>query len=370
MNMKKGTILRALAILLSLCTLAATLAGCAESTGAPDGYAYATCSGEYFRLFVPIGWQVNTESGVSSAYITKNTHVTMEEVYFDPASAQAESETAAESGTDSAADSMAALPEHLRAFANDHVASVSKLQNYTAQKALLNTMGKQPAWDITYEAKVGTVTYRFRQLLTMADGRYYVFTYSSTADQAFDIWLDRIDEVIDNVRFETFPYEGKHERMIPRDANAPDGMKRVSTDEVIYRFYAPDDWVIDNDNGHSLVYASEADRSNVSVMSYLPNAAEDISVQSYWEQCVSEYTNTPSFENFVGGEPDKEQTMGKAAALVYEFSYTMGGVDYQCRQVFTAYRGMVYVMTYTATADRYEAHLDQAIEMQKALTFN
>ncbi len=369
MNMKQRTITitRVLALLLTLTALAAAFTGCAESTGAPDGYEYATCTGEYFRLFTPTGWQVNTESGVSGAYITANTHVTMEEVYFDFDGPDTDTETAAETAAET--EAMAALPEELRAFVTYHTDKISQMQNYTAQKAMVNTLGGYPAWDITYEAKVGTLTYRFRQLLTTANDRYFVFTYSSTADQAFDLWLDQIDGVIGEVVFTTYPYEGEYDRKIPEDPNTPEGMQRVSTDEVIYRFYAPSEWIIDQDNGHSLVYASETDRSNVSVMSYLPSASADVSVESYKEATVSEYKNNPAFENFTVVSEDKEQKLGGAAAVVCEFSYTMGDVHYRCRQVFSGYRGMVYVMTYTATADLYETHLDEAVAMQNALTF-
>lgn len=375
MNIKKGYIQRTLAVLLVLGTLAATLTGCAETSAAPDGYEYATCSGEYFRLFVPSGWQINTESGVSGAYITANTHVTMQEVYFDPHAAidgegddGSDSSAADPSATD---ENMANLPEELRAFAVVHGADIAKLNNYTAQKGLLNTIGDapaHPAWDITYEAKIGEIAYRFRQLLTFVDGRYYVFTYSSTADEAFDVWLDQIDGVIDEIVFEAYPYEGEHERAIPEDPNTPDGMQRVSTSEVIYRFYAPSDWVVDTDNGHSLVYASESDRSNVSVMSYMPGTA-GITVEEYWNACLNEYTNTATFGDFELISEDKEQKLGGAAAIVAEFTYTTGGVDYRCRQVLSGYRGMVYIMTYTATADLYDAHLDEAVRMQDALTF-
>lgn len=398
MNQKRNRITRIVTTWLALALLViastAILTGCAEDSNAPDGYEYATCSGEYFRLFIPTGWQVNTESGVSGAYITANTHVTMQEVYFDPsavtetvttteedptttdetdtADTESVADTAASaSDGDAETDPMARLSAELRAFALYHESKVSRMTNYTSQKAMVGTIGDAPAypaWDITYEAKVGEIAYRFRQLLTTVGGRYYVFTYSSTADEAFDLWLDQIDDVIAEIVFETYPYEGEHERDIPEDAQTPEGMQRVSTAEVIYRFYAPADWVVDKDNGHCMVYVSETDRSNVSVMSYMPGDA-GITVEDYWKACLSEYQNTAAFEDFLLIGEDKEQKLGGAAAMVCEFSYTMGGVDYRCRQVLSGYRGMVYVMTYTATADLYETHLDEAVAMQDALTF-
>ena len=66
--MKTTTIARLLCTLLALCLLLGTLVACSGDSEIPDGYQYATCKGEYFRLFVPTQWTVNTESGVSGAY--------------------------------------------------------------------------------------------------------------------------------------------------------------------------------------------------------------------------------------------------------------------------------------------------------------
>ena len=51
--MKKSTVVRFLCALLALCMLAGSLVACSQSGEVPDGYQYATCKGEYFRLFVP-----------------------------------------------------------------------------------------------------------------------------------------------------------------------------------------------------------------------------------------------------------------------------------------------------------------------------
>ena len=66
--MKKRMIVRMLCAVLALCMLAGSMIACSKEAEVPDGYQYATCKGEYFRLFVPTQWNVNTESGVSGAY--------------------------------------------------------------------------------------------------------------------------------------------------------------------------------------------------------------------------------------------------------------------------------------------------------------
>jgi hypothetical protein len=146
-------------------------------------------------------------------------------------------------------------------------------------------------------------------------------------------------------------------------------MKRVSTDEVIYRFYAPESWIIDTDNDQSLVYASETDRSNVSVMSFLPGGTTALSVEDYWKICKQEYENATAMERFTVVSESTEEKLGGGQSLCYEFTYTMGGVDYKCRQIMAAFRGMIYVMTYTAKAELYDLHMEEVRLMQAEIVF-
>ena len=83
MNLKTK-LCRILSLCLSVILLVGALVSCASTSEVPEGYQYATCAGEYFRLFVPTQWTVNTESGISGAYIssTDNAAVSMVEVAF------------------------------------------------------------------------------------------------------------------------------------------------------------------------------------------------------------------------------------------------------------------------------------------------
>ena len=66
--MKKRNIVRMLCALLAVCLLAGSLVACSKDSEIPEGFQYATCKGEYFRLFGPTQWTVNTESGVSGGH--------------------------------------------------------------------------------------------------------------------------------------------------------------------------------------------------------------------------------------------------------------------------------------------------------------
>ena len=349
--MKNRLIVRMLCILLAVMMLSGSLVSCSKGDAAPDGYQYATCKGEYFRLFVPTQWKVSTESGVSGGYyaLSEGTAVSMAEVVFEQPATDGEDVTAT-----------------LADFYAAHLADISAMRGYRAEKEFDATLGKYKAKDITYTASRGGETYRFRQLLTKVEGRFYLFTYSSKAD-TFDRWLDIVDGILENIMFHAYPFEGSnHEKKIPKVENIPDGMKLVTGNDVAYRFFAPNDWIEGNAEAAALVYASEEDRSNVTVMGYVPED-DGYSVADYWENTEKHYQDTLNDYSLVA-EP-VEETMGGKKATVYEYTYTLGGVTYKCRQAICVYSYMIVVMTYTALPENYDAHLADVQTMQGALTF-
>ena len=166
--MKITTTIRLLCALLALCLLGGCLVACGSQSEIPDGYQYATCKGEYFRLFVPTQWTVNTESGVSGAYysLAEGTAVSMAEVHFDqPSDGEGEDVTAT-----------------LADFYAAHLADISKMSGYKPEKEFDATLGSYVAKDITYTAAKNGEAYRFRQVLTKVEGRFYLFTYSSKSN--------------------------------------------------------------------------------------------------------------------------------------------------------------------------------------------
>ena len=348
--MKHPTVSRLICALLALCLLCGGLVACKDSSEIPEGYQYATCKGEYFLLFIPTQWTVNTASGISggSYSLLEGTAVSMTEVPFDKPSVEGEADTTA-----SLADFFAA-----------HMAEISTLKGYNAEKEFDATLGSYKAKDITYSAVMGEDTYRYRQVLTKVSGRFYLFTYTSKAD-SFDQWLDTVDVILENVVFTAYPFEGSEdEKKIPA-VDAPAGMKLVTGNDVAYRFFAPESWKIGDAEAAALVYASETDRSNVTVMGY--SAPDGYSVANYWEDTEKYYKDTLKDYTLIG-EPAQSE-MGGKKATVYEYTYSLGGVTYKCRQSICVFGYMIVVMTYTALPENYDAHLAEAEQMQAELTF-
>ena len=352
--MKNRTVVRLLSVLLILCTLAGSLIACSKESEVPEGYQYATCKGEYFRLFVPTQWKVNTESGVSGGYysLAEGTAVSMAEVYFDLPVADGEGE---------------AVTATLEDFYKAHVADISTLSGYKADKEYDGTLGGiYKAKDITYSATRGGESYRYRQVLTKVEGRFYLFTYSSKAD-TFDRWKETVDGILENILFHGYPFEGSvDEKKIPTVDNVPDGMKLVTGNDVAYRFYAPETWQVGDARAAALVYVSEEDRSNVTVMGYVPET-DGYSVADYWENTEKYYKD--ALKDYALTAEPLDEIMGGRNAKVYEYTYSLGGVTYKCRQVICVYSYMIVVMTYTALPENYDAHMAEVEKMQGELTF-
>lgn len=258
--------LRYAAAALAVLLLLAALPACSGESEVPKGYQYATCAGEYFRLFVPTQWTVNTGSGVSGAYITIDTTVTMRQVVFTPEDASTDSEETV-SGTDGG-DSGAG-GNTLEAFRQAYVREIGALHDYAeTDPPLATTVDGYRAILLRYTARIAGTVYRFRQVLCKVEGRFYVYSYSAPADR-FDTYADIAEEIQEEIRFYHTPYEGSAAtRKIPEDGNAPEGMKLVSTDAVAFRFYVPLAWETDMENSANLVYVTEADgsRSNVTMI--------------------------------------------------------------------------------------------------------
>ncbi len=434
MKSKRFPARRLICLLLTLCLLVGTvvsLASCSGSSEIPEGYQYATCNGEYFRLFLPTQWTVNTESGVSGGYtnVFADVAVSMVEVPFtvadiveavptetvaetpaetvgesstasdtdadtsvspaseppaetvaDATTAETVAETVAETTTETVAETAASeRVATLADFFNAHMADVQKLQNYKHEKTSDTTMnasegGKRAAAkDVTYTVTIASTTYRYRQVLCKVEGRFYLFTcsynvaYYDAMPESQQLKLTAmVEEILGNVVFHAVPFDGgKHDKKQP-NVEAPAGMKLVSSKDVPYLFFAPESWIEVPGSAASQVYASESDRSNVSVIGIVPED-EGTGIDDYWKKTQLHYES--ALENFTLVSTTEGETIDGRVTIIYEYTYSLGGVDYHARQAVCAYSLMLVSMTYTAVEENYAAHLDEVKAMQDAIRF-
>ena len=347
----KTVFIRTACILLALCLLCTGLTACSGADEVPDGYQYATCAGEYFRLFVPTQWTVNTESGISGAYLSIDPNATIAVTMCEsPFGADQEDAT-------------------LDDFREAHRAEVSALRDYAEESVYASNVSGYKAQNLVYTATVAGTPVKYRQMMCKVSGRFFLFTYCAPADR-FDDYTDIVSEIIDSIQFYSTPYEGDGvpTRKVSEDGKTPVGMRLISTDEVAFRFYAPETWETDTTSVLNMVYVTEADgsRSNVTMTAYMPDN-EGFSVDDYWKMCALHYQDT--LQHFNVTSITSESKLGGRNTVTYEYTYTLGGVNYKTRQSMCVYTTMVYIMTYTALPAYFDSHLSDVQLMEQSLTF-
>lgn len=134
---------------------------------------------------------------------------------------------------------------------------------------------------------------------------------------------------------------------------APDGMKNVAGENDAYYLYVPESWS-ENNNGVVGAKYSNTDTSNISVTAY--GGSEYSTVEEYWNAFKAKVpTISTEFEAVKENEP---KVVGGMNGVQYVFKMTTGEVKYQVQQVFVLYSNIMYVITYTATEEKFDSHAE------------
>ena len=146
--------------------------------------------------------------------------------------------------------------------------------------------------------------------------------------------------------------------------DVPEGMQIASLDGVEYALFVPETWTVNQNSGVSGAYVSAYDKSNVSLISYLPTEA--LTTEQYWAKCEESYA--AEFDNYALVESGSA-TMGGMAVPYYVYTATIGGENYKFLQAIAGNGGMFYNLTYTATVDNYDLHVEEVMSIIAAFTF-
>lgn len=334
-----------LAALLALLCLCACLASCATSdSDTPQGMKIASADGADFKLFVPTTWNLNTAYGISGAYYNLATQSNVSAVRYEVGTYVTEEEKP---------DTDAFFEARLR----PGDVSVGE----TVDDA---TLGSLNAKEYRYGRKICGNEYKIRQVVGNTSTHFYVVTFTMT-ETLFDLLGDDMEKILSE--FRTEPYEAsEYAREPDPEVEAPEGMQVVSDAGVAYEFFAPADWKVDRSLSICATYREE-DRASVSVVPYMPKGGEDdITPSGYFEKSVELMNETGTGYTLLD---ETERKLGDASAKVYHYQWTVGGNAYEYMQVIARYRGMIYIVTYTATPSTYAAHLDDLSAMLDAFRF-
>ena len=349
-----------------LCCLAMllSLAACASKPddGVPEGMKNATAAGAEFRLYVPSVWNVNTAYGVSGAYFTMTQQSTVSAAKY-----------VIDEDMSAAMNALGLVGgDRLDWFwANECQRSVEAVAlggslSVIAEDSASLTLDGVNAHRHHMTATVQGYTMHFIHALAERSGAFFVISFV-IEDSLYAGLGDHIGRILDNFVFASPYVPDDYAKEIDETADAPEGMKLASNDDVAYRFYVPLSWKLNPDEQIFAAYL-ESDRSSVSVVPYMPDA-ENMSVAEFFALCEDMMKNTAGRDGYELLETRENVSLGGRRATAYIYRYTVGGVEYRYMQVVAAYKSLIYSMTYTALPENFDAHLSDVEQMIAAFSF-
>ena len=138
------------------------------------------------------------------------------------------------------------------------------------------------------------------------------------------------------------------------EGGVPDGMIEVTAPDMPYHLYVPAGWA--PYGSISGAYYSAADTSNVTLTLYLPDDPY-IAPADYWDTLME--PTYAEMKDFALVEDGADARLGGRDGKKYVFTRTEGDVAYKQMQVIVNDGNWIYIFTYTAVADKYDAHLEE-----------
>ena len=160
------------------------------------------------------------------------------------------------------------------------------------------------------------------------------------------------------------------------ETDAPSGMKLASVvPPADYYMYVPNDWTVADQDGITAAYVpvldNSSDKPNVTCAKYtvtnssvfeLPSDKGDkadalIYAENYWEGYVSELRSfLPGYELISGPTPS---LLNGLPAVRCRYTASLSGTEYTFDMVICVKERMfAYMLTYTATSDKYDTYLN------------
>ena len=317
-------------VLLCAVILLPVLSGCANDDGTPDGMFSSTVGGEPFVLYVPDGWTDNCDSGISSARYGLNVIVSAR--YYTPE------------------DANATVESYVDAYIEELKAEDGELE-FTRKDSKLGKEKSAVRLEYDFDNGSGSDAKAVQYFAEHNGDMVMLSFYCESSD------FEEYAEVFEQIRNEFVLCDKSEVNEAVTDKKTPEGMK-LGSNEMQYKFYVPDSWVTNMSDGFSSAYYPESGKPNVSVTVYSPS--EDIDAEKYFELCEEEYAKTISGYERIGCE---EREVHDIPAFSYTYKAVYGSTELRLMQTVFVYNDLVYSITYTAHADRFDEHIDDVEQM-------
>lgn len=158
------------------------------------------------------------------------------------------------------------------------------------------------------------------------------------------------------------------------EVEAPSGFLTAENENTDYYFFYPSDWILDrNDAGMTSTYVSENDFSNVSVTTFTASLEYptllDYAEKYYFTQFEGSIDSLEVEKNQDGSLKRSSLKIDSCEALAVNYKASFYNGDYAFRVWFISRGGYIYTVLYTAKAELFEAHLEEATAIAENLRF-
>lgn len=350
----KSKIIRILSIALISALIISAFAGCTIKPyyeGAPEGMRPINEGEEKAILYVPDNWQVDTSTGIPTAYYSTNdmTMITLVTVKADVLAGRT-------------------IPDYWASYKETFSSSVKDFtvikENETDPDYTTRLISERSTYVFDFSATVTGLKYKFRQALLThpLTGDLLIITYSSTAE-GFDQHIDDLGTVYNNFTFvtEKIPMTDKTEVVLPENTNAPEGYITVSSEFVDYYLYVPSDWTAVINTGMTAAHAPESVSTTVNATAFSTTLSN---LDEYWAGYETDLTSTYGAVTYADPEHKyTEAIVDGFSGRKYAYSLTISGVSYNYEQYMVLKGGYIYLLTFcceTENADLSEEFNDIA----------
>ncbi len=182
-----------------LASLVLILSGCSGSE-VPDGYQNAASENESFYFYVPKTWVLNSSGGTASAYYSSDdySNVSFTCMVIDPG----EMDDLEEYKAITLAELEAVLPDFSEFVSVELLDPESTSESGTIIGSVVTTLPIDGRETIMFEyaCTLSGQTYNYMQVVTMKDDFFYIFTYTSLAEN-YEKHLDEVKQIVAYINF-------------------------------------------------------------------------------------------------------------------------------------------------------------------------
>ena len=299
--------------------------------GVPDGMTSVTLEGEPFILYVPEDWIDNRSSGISSARFWLKAIASARYYPLEDANATLDGYVA----------------KHL-----EECTSTYEGFSFSRKDSKLGKDTPAARIEFDFSTAENATTKAIHYITIHGTDAVILSFYCNTKD------FPEYAETFEEIRKEFVLTDKTVRNDNETDKKTPEGMKLASSDDHNYVFYAPTSWITDLSDAHSYAYFDESGRPNVSVTCYTPD--ERMTLEEYLELCDADYKKNLSGYEFI---EKTERKVFELDAVSYTYKAVYGGSELRVMQTVFVYEDLLYSITYTAHADRFDAHLEDVEKM-------